>query len=205
MFQPNVSVSDLKKEWVIFKRIKRTNYYHRGNGYRQCSTTPRQAARYKTKEEAVAEQTRLNAGRKSYRFRVETSDKHFVNNWRIDYQTWSDQVAIISEPISFTSLANSKKVLNHTLNDKKVDVLKKLDDAMSRCTDEHQRIEMRYNEMLERAKAERQEALTRAATRAAHLVQAKAWVQNTDLDTEFVEKYQTDADKKAQILFGKRD
>lgn len=205
MSNPSVHIDDLKNQWVVFKRIKKQNFYHRGSHYSQCSTNARQACKYPSKELAVAEQTKLNQGRKSYRFRVETADRHFVSNWNVQYNSWQKQVIIKNEPIAFRKVSTGRAVVSQTLNDKKTKVLQDIAADLERTVNSRNTIEERYKASIAAAEKQREESIKSTADAAARLLQVKSWVETTDLDTEYVHKYQTETDKKAYILFGKKE
>lgn len=205
MSNPNVIIDDLKNQWVVFKKIKKQNFYHRGSHYSQCSTNARQACKYPSKELAVAEQTKLNQGRKSYRFRVETADRHFVSNWNLQYHQYNKQIIIKNEPISFRRVSTGTASVSQTLNDKKAKVLQDIAADLDRTVNSRNTIEDRYKASIAMAEKQREESIKSTADAAARLLQVKSWVENTDLDTEYVEKYQTETDKKAYILFGKKE
>lgn len=205
MANPNIQIDDLKNTWVVFKRIKKQNYYHRGNHYSQCSTNARHAEKYQTKEAAIADQVKLNEGRKAYKFKVESAEKHFVSNWQIRYDQYQKNVTIKNEPIAFKRVATNSTVVSQTLNDKKDNIIKNITDDLTRVTNEHSLIEQRYQAALQQAEQQRKDNLRRAAEQAAQLLNLKSWVETTDLDTNFVLKHQTETDKKAYILFGRKE
>lgn len=205
MFSPVVSITDLKNKWVVFKRVKKQNWYHRGNRYQQCTQRSSKAALYESKETAVAEQTRLNVGRKAYKFRVECADKHFISNWSIEFDSWDSRVTIASSPIGIDRLAKQKATICHDINQFKEDTIKDIEQKLAQRVQNEVNIRNRYLETLKNAEAELERSLQENKNQVAVLDAARTWVQQTDLNEEYVEKYKTDMDKKAYILFGKRE
>jgi hypothetical protein len=208
---------DLKNVWVVFKRIKKQNWYHRGPNYQVCSTRAHQAAKFLKKEEAEAHATKLNAGRKSYRFKVEPASKHFVNNWSLSYQNWTKEVIITSAPIGIDRLAklDSWEKYRPTLNSQKQSVLdtlqanidsynKDVQDEQNNLKDNLERAERDYKRSIEQYHNSHIERVKRLNEQNAKIVGMKTALETTDLDTEYVEKFGTDMDTKAKILFGSK-
>lgn len=195
---------DLKNVYIVFKRVKKQNWYHRGPNYQVCSTVARQAVKFATKEEAVTFCAKLNEGRKSYRFKVETASKHFVNNWSIGYESWNKQVVINSQPIGLDRLSklNSYEKYNPTLDNQKSKVIDVLNTQIEEFTKDIKETDSNLTESLNRAKRDYENAIKYANERhieqrlrlidqQSKLVGMKDTLSSTDLDIEYVEKFGT--------------
>lgn len=203
MFQ--TSITDLKNSWVVFKKIKKVPWYHRGGRYQVCSRYSSKAYKYQTKDEADKVAKELNINRKSYKFKVECAEKHFVNNWRLFWNNWDYTVKVISEPVDFNRVKEGTKSFNMDLNSKKEALGQEIEKMVNRTLSDRAQIEERYKLAIALAEGVKQADIKASAERMARLVQIKAAVETTDFNTEYVEKFQTDMDKKAQILFGRKE
>lgn len=208
---------DLKNVWVVFKRIKKQNWYHRGPNYQVCTTKAHKAVKFLNKEEADTFCTKLNEGRKSYRFKVETASKHFVNNWSISYQNWTKEVIINSVPVGIDRLTKlqSYETYRPSLDAQKSEVIEML---CSQVEEYNRDIKERDNQLsldLQQAQRDYQSKLdyinknhierrTILLAEQSKFDSMKTALEQTSLDTEYVEKFGTEMDKKASILFGSK-
>lgn len=208
---------DLKNVWVVFKRMKKVNWYHRGPNYQVCTTRANKAVKFNTKEEAEAFATKLNAGRKSYRFKVDTASKHFVNNWSISYQSWTKEVIINSTPIGIDRLSKlqSYERYNTSLDAQKSKVIETLNKQIEEYTDSVKELDNKLTTSIERAKQNYENEIKYLQTshvnnrvslldQQTKLVGTKTALEQKSLDQEYVEVLGTEMDKKASILFGSK-
>ena len=208
---------DLKNVWVVFKRIKKQNWYHRGPNYQVCTTRAHKAVKFLNKEEADAFCTKLNEGRKSYRFKVEIASKHFVNNWSISYQSWTKEVIINSVPVGIDrlsklqsyetyrpSLDTQKSKVIETLSSQVEEYNKDIKECDNQLSLDLQQAQRNYQSKLDYINKNHIERRTRMLSEQAKLDGIKTALKHTNLDNEYVEKFGTEMDKKASILFGKR-
>ena len=214
-----IRVPDLKNQWVVYKRVKKQNWFHRGPNYQTCTVYTYQASRWLKQEEAKAFCDKLNEGRKAYRFRLATADKFFVNNWTIQYQSWHSEVIIESSPISLSDLAANKSYntkYTPDLDSQKGPVLAELDrrifalDTEVKATHENlitnlAHAEKEYKRQIEHYNAQHVSKLKTIEEGKQKLAGTKSVLESTDLDVEYVEKFSTPMDKKAKILFGRRN
>lgn len=209
---------DLKNVWVVFKRIKKQNWYHRGPNYQVCTTRAHKAVKFLNKEEADTFCAKLNEGRKSYRFKVETASKHFVNNWSISYQNWTKEVIINSVPVGIDRLSKlqSYETYRPSLDSQKSKVIetlavqveqynKDIKERDEQLTADLQRAQKDYQNAVDYLNKNHIERRTRLLAEQSKLDGMKTALEHTNLDNEYVEKFGTEMDKKASILFGKRE
>lgn len=209
---------DLKNVWVVFKRIKKQNWYHRGPNYQVCTTRAHKAVKFLNKEEADTFCAKLNEGRKSYRFKVETASKHFVNNWSIQYQNWTKEVIINSVPVGIDRLSKlqSYETYRPSLDSQKSKVIetlaiqveqynKDIKERDEQLTADLQRAQKEYQNAVDYLNKNHIERRTRLLAEQSKLDGMKTALEHTNLDNEYVEKFGTEMDKKASILFGKRE
>lgn len=202
MIQPEVNIRDLKTKYVIFKRIKKMNWYYRG---RSTCTAKASGASFFDKEQAISKLIELNKNRKAYKFKMELAEKHLVNNWRISFSNWNDKLVISNNPMSFNDLATYRKNANLSLNKLKQDVIDSISRQKENVIRDLKIRELQYDQDIKNYINEKQTALNNMRLRIETLKSATDYIHNTDLDTEYVEKYTTETDKKAYILFGNKD
>jgi hypothetical protein len=197
---PTIQITELDKKFVVFKRVKKESWYYRGRVV--TSRSARKATLFATKAEADAKVKELNLNRKAYRFRTETADKHFVNTWSVRVDAYSGGVSIANGYIALTDVIKKQVKVNTSLNIQKPSIVKTIDDQLARVDREIADADASYKRTLETAAAELQLKKQRIADRTVGLMNTKSYIERTDFDTDFVEKYQTQLDKKTQILFG---
>ena len=197
---PNIQITELDKKYVVFKRVKKENWYDRGRSV--TSRSARKATLFSTKEQAEARVKELNVNRKAYKFRTETADKHFVNTWSVRVDAYSGSVSIANGYIALTDVIKKQVKINTSLNVQKPAIVKTIDDQLARVDREVADADAAYKRTLETAAAELQMKKQRIADRTVGLMNTKSYIERTDFDADFVEKYQTQLDKKTQILFG---
>lgn len=200
---PTIQITELDKKYVVFKRVKKESWYYRGRAV--TSRSARKATLFASKAEADAKVKELNLNRKAYRFRTETADKHFVNTWSVRVDAYSGGVSIANGYIALTDVIKKQVKVNTSLNIQKPAIVKTLDDQLARVDREIADADASYKRQLETAALELQQKKQRIADRTVGLMNTKSYIERTDFDTEFVEKYQTQLDKKTQILFGAKN
>lgn len=201
MSSPTVHITELDKKFVVFKRVKKRNWYDRGRTV--TTRSARRASLFATKEQAEERQKQLNVGRKAYRFRVEPASKHFVNTWKVNLDHYTNSVKIYNEYIAFNDVIDRKVHNNPSLNAQKPALVANIDSKMKSLEADLVRYEQDYKNEIAAAERELQERKKRVADGIVAMMNAKGYINQTDLDKDFIEKYQTDLDKKAIILFGK--
>ena len=140
MYTPRTNIKDLKSQYLIYKKIKGTKYYYRGDGWAKCHTHPRNAKLFDNEELVRVTVVNLNATRKGYKFKYESADKHFINNWKIHVDAYANQVVIQNETRSFEDSIRYKWDTNRSLNISKEKLLSEIETQISRRKDEIKRL-----------------------------------------------------------------
>src|SRR6267154_248660 len=109
------NILPIKNSWIVCKRVKKTPYYYRGPNYLQTSTSARQAEKFTIKSTADTICKELNDKRqgKGYKFRVESSEKHFVNDFTLNFYSWNEQVVHKNELKSIQFVTKYGKKVTH--------------------------------------------------------------------------------------------
>lgn len=196
-----ITVVELDKKFVVFKRMKKRNWYDRGRTV--TTRSARRASLFNTKEEAESRQKTLNVGRKAYKFRVETAAKHFVNSWRVGLDHYTNHLKIYNEYIAFNDVLDRKVHTNPSLNAQKPTLVLSIDNKMKSLETDLKRAEEDYKQRLVQLEQNLKDSKKRIADAIVGMMNARGYIETTDFDKDFIEKYQTDLDKKAIILFGK--
>ena len=194
MIQTNITT--VKGTFIICKRVKKVPFYHRGVNYSKTSTTARHAERFADKTLADARCKEINDKRKGkgYKFRVEAAEKHFVSNFRLQFNSYNHQVTVSNELKSIQHITQYKHKVMHSINGDKVGIAASMALQLEREKSEIAKALEQYNHTVK--------------VHNEQMVKLNAmidYLNNTDLDKEFVEPNLTQSDRTVSVLYGSKN
>ncbi len=193
MIQSNITT--VKGTYIICKRVRKEPFYYRGQNYSKTSTTARHAQRFNDKAEADKICKEINDKRKGgHKFRVESSEKHFVSNFMFHYESWGNKLVVKNELIAIQRATKGHHKPNHSLNDKKDHVIKMLTQQLANAQ------QNKINQLAAHLQLIKsiEEGIQKFNDMISH-------VQTVDLDKDFVEPNLTQTDKTVNVLYGSKN
>jgi hypothetical protein len=189
------NISTIKGTFVICKRVKKVPFYFRGDGYSKTSTTSRHAMRFTAKSVADEACKSLNDKRKGkgHKFRVENAEKHFVNSFSLQFNSYTHEVTIRNDLKSIQHVTNRGHTVKHSINADKIGIA-------ASCALQIEKIKVAIKQE-EEAAVRRVADFNTEITRLDCLID---YMNKTDLDKEFVEPNLTQTDRTVSVLYSSK-
>jgi len=186
------NIKTIKGSYIICKRVRKKPYYYRGDNYSQTTTTAWKALQFQDKAQADAKAKEINDKRKGgHKFRVEASEKHFVNDFKIQYNTWNKELIVSNDLKAIQDVTERRYKVTQTLNDKKPDVVKVLEMQIKAHSEQKEKNKLHFEQQ--------QVAIDQTINNFKQIIEV---INGIDLDKTYVEPNLTPGDRTMAVLFG---